>query len=287
MKLALGTAQFGLDYGVSNKSGQVVNSEVREILKLASRMGVATLDTAAAYGNSEAVLGEVGVDRFDVVTKLPPMPVGVGDPAQWVEKSVEMSMRALGVNHLAGVLFHRPLQLLDERGKEAFASLVALKECGLISKVGVSVYGPSDLDAVIPSFPVDLIQAPFNVLDRRLASSGWLKRLKSDGIEVHARSIFLQGLLVMPAEKRPGYFDSWQAVFSRYDHWVTDLGITPLEACIRYVAGISEIDQAVVGVESTAQLCEVTAALRGETITAPAELEVIDEALINPAKWDL
>lgn len=287
MKLALGTAQFGLHYGLSNKTGQVPKEEVNSILKKAAEAQIDTLDTAAAYGNSEEVLGHVGVSNFRSISKIPPMPVDVEQPEKWVKETVERSLNRLQQPALAGLLFHRPLELMTTKGARAFAAATALKKAGLIERIGISIYSPFDLEKVFPEFALDLVQAPLSIIDRRLIRSGWLNTLSTEGVEVHARSVFLQGLLLMSPEERPDYFRSWQSDLERYDDWLVDNQLSPLEATLRYVTGLEEVSRIVVGVNSAAELEENIKAVSAGAINAPANLAIEDEALVNPSRWEL
>ena len=206
MKLALGTVQFGLPYGIANQAGQASRSEAKLMLQLASASGIDTLDTAIAYGSSETCLGEAGVQGFKVVTKLPVVPDDCGDVSAWIQQQVNLSLLRLGVTAVYGLLLHRPDQLLGANGAKIYQALQALKDKGQVQKVGISIYAPSELEALIPRFPFDLVQAPFNLVDRRFYSTGWMQRLKDNDVEVHTRSAFLQGLLLMNQSDIPSKF---------------------------------------------------------------------------------
>lgn len=287
MKIALGTVQFGLDYGVANTSGRVAETTARDILRLAFKSGVDTLDTAAAYGDSEQVLGRAAESAFKVVSKLPP-----GDseqmenPQTWVKACVEKSIANLKIDSLYGLLLHRPLDLLKPGGQKLFNALVDIKNQGLAEKIGVSVYGLDDLE-MLSEFSFDLVQAPMNVLDRRLEMSGWLKKLSDEGTEVHTRSAFLQGLLLMQAEDRPDYFKPWENLLTEYDSWVLREQLTPLQACLGYLNSRPEIDKIVVGVDTPLQLHEILSAISTNLPDAPASIHTDDPNLINPSLWKL
>ena len=176
MKIALGTVQFGLEYGVANTKGRVPEETAQDILSLARELGVDTLDTAAAYGTSEEVLGRTGVDAFKVISKVPPGTEHIEKPANWVKRCIDQSLSNLRCDSLYGLLLHRPLDLLQSNGRELYDALVDIKRQGLAKKIGISVYGPDDLDK-LATFDFDLVQAPMNILDRRLKNSGWLVSL--------------------------------------------------------------------------------------------------------------
>lgn len=285
MKLALGTVQFGLNYGVANTTGRVSAEAASAVLSKAQDCGMDTLDTAIAYGDSEAVLGGLGVKRWKVVSKLPAVPEGCPDVAQWVMEQTQGSLQRLGLSCLHGLLLHRPGQLLESEGPELRAALHSIKAQGLVAKLGVSVYGPAELDLFWQTYRFDLVQAPLNILDRSLIDSGWANRLKDAGVELHTRSAFLQGLLLMPADKRPEKFARWADVWQEWDRWLAVTGLTPVQACLRYANALDAIDRVVVGVDSVLQLDEIMAAAEGVLDTLPEFKPLQDDRLINPASW--
>ncbi len=286
MKLALGTVQFGLDYGVANTSGRIALEEAKSILQLASESGMDTLDTAIAYGDSEAVLGQLSVQPWNVVSKLPGVPEDCGDVALWVRQQVQGSLSRLGVSRLYGLLLHRPGQLLEKTGPALYEALQSLKVDGVVCKTGISVYGLAELDALFDKYHFELIQAPFNILDRGLVESGWAARLKSAGVEIHTRSAFLQGLLLMSSEQRPSKFDRWQFIWQEWTRWLQDSGLTPLQACLQYAVSHPNIDRVVVGVDTSAQLKEIIRAADGKLASLPSFAPLLDERLVNPAVWN-
>lgn len=285
-KLALGTVQFGLPYGVANQSGQIARPEAKAMLQLAAANGIDTLDTAIAYGESEVCLGEVGTQGFKLVTKLPSVPDDCSDVSGWVKAQVAASLSRLGVNAVYGLLLHRPEQLLGSEGKTLYQALQSLKEVGLVQKIGVSIYAPSELEALTKLFHVDLVQAPFNVLDRRLVTSNWLNRLKQIGIEVHVRSVFLQGLLLMDVSNRPVRFQKWKKFWDIWHEWLTENQLTPLQASLNFALAQAEIDRVIVGVDTIRQLQGILAASDETAPIPPIKLNCEDTDLINPSRWN-
>ena len=138
-RLALGTAQFGMPYGIANTSGQVSRDEAKAILDLASANGIDTIDTAIAYGESEACLGDIGVENFRMVTKLPTLPEGVAKIEEWIDGEVEASLKRLRTDSLYGLLLHRSAQFGIPAVRTALARL---KQGGKVQKIGVSIYSP-------------------------------------------------------------------------------------------------------------------------------------------------
>lgn len=283
MRLGLGTVQFGLDYGVSNAAGRTPEDEVAHILGLAASSGIEVIDTAAAYGESEAVLGRAlcGANaRFKIVTKLAS---GVAGPDE-AEASLRTSLDRLGVPSVAGLLVHRPADLLGPDGSALWERMASLRDAGLVGRIGASVYSGSETDVLMEHFPLELVQAPANAFDQRLLASGHLARLRSAGVEVHLRSAFLQGLLLMEPEGVPERFEQWRAKLRAYHEWVRERGWTPLRAALGFALGLPG-DVVIVGVNSAAQLEGIVA------VAAPLPLEEFaqwasDEAgFVDPSAW--
>lgn len=289
MKLALGTVQFGLHYGVANQSGQVSLAQAGEVLALASLHGIADLDTAIAYGDAEARLGQLGVQGFRVVTKLPPLPTALPadlvDAGAWAKKQLAASLQRLGKGAVYGLMLHRSADLLGPQGPALLEALRDMQAQGLVQKLGVSIYAPAELDAVMPLARWGLVQAPFNLVDRRLQRSGWLQRLKDLDVEVHTRSAFLQGLLLTPAHVLPPKFLPWLPLWQSWQGWQADNACSALGACLAFAQSFPEVDRVVVGVDGPAHLQGILAALREPVPTHWPEIASDDDRLVNPSRW--
>ena len=281
MRLAIGTAQFGMPYGISNKSGQTSQLEAKNILDMAFANGIDTLDTAVAYGDSEATLGQVGIDGWNVISKIPPMPIGNG--GDWVMRQVKSSLSNLKIDQLNGVLLHAPEQLLSPDGGETIHGLEKAKSLGLVKKVGYSIYSLERLPSLLEVFKPDIVQLPLNILDQRVINTGWLVKMIELGIEIHSRSIFMQGLLLMNPVERPVYFHKWNELFQKWDSMVADKNA--LEACFSFIKSIHGISKVVVGVESQAQLSQLLFAWNTAAPMAAPKFSCEDEALVNPSNW--
>ncbi len=285
-RLALGTVQFGLPYGVANRTGQVCSGEAAAIILQAKALGLDTLDTAMAYGDSETKLGEIGVSDWQVVTKLSPPKIENADIMKWMRDSVDACLQRLKTTHLRGVLLHRPQQLLEPHGDELYAALQQVKDEGKVEKIGISIYGPDELDALANIYSFDLVQAPYNIMDRRLVASGWLDRLQKTGTEVHIRSIFLQGLLLMKPAARPTRFSRWQALWQQWDQWLAKEKLTALQACLGFVFSEPSISRVIIGVQSLVQFHEIVENIGLSLNPPPSNLFSDDIDLINPSRWN-
>jgi len=285
-KLSVGTVQFGLNYGVANNAGKVPFDEVQKILKEAKLNQIDTIDTAAAYGDSEEVLGESGVQDLQLITKLSEIPSGVKNITTYIEESFFNSLQRLKVKKIYGFLLHRPSQLFMDGGNEIYQTLLNLKEQGYIEKIGASIYQSEELDEIFKEYELDLVQLPFNIFDRRLIETGWLNQLYNKGVEIHVRSVFLQGLLLMSSNQRPEKFKRWDDLWKKWDGWLEENNLTPLEASIRYALSVPEISKVVIGVDSNFQLKEIISAANGKLPEIPNDLFSNDTDLLNPANWN-
>jgi len=278
MKLALGTAQFGLNYGVTNQNGQVAIEEVKSILNFAKNNGIDTLDTASGYGNSEQVLGKVGVDDCQIITKTASLKNGINA----VIKGFYQSLESLNKKAVDGLLIHDINEVSGKEFNDLFRKLNELKQQGLVNKIGFSTYTPEQVDFLLENFDFDIVQLPFNVFDNRLIQGGQLKALKNRGIEVHARSVFLQGVL-LDFNSLSNYFLKWNGQFDAYQAIVKDSGLSLLEYSLNFVLNNKEIDKVLVGVNSKGQLKEIVQSVKSQSnINA---YTVNDVNLLNPSLW--
>jgi aryl-alcohol dehydrogenase-like predicted oxidoreductase len=287
MKLAIGTVQFGLNYGIMNTTGQTSNHEVALILERGKLAGIDTLDTAAAYGDSEQVLGEIGIKDWKAISKVPPIPNDITNGREWVVKHVRQSLDRLQVDRLEGILLHNATDLLKKQGRNIAVGLQQVKDEGLVNKIGYSIYSPQPLSVILKCMLPDLIQSPFNILDRRLVQSGWLNRLVNAGVEVHVRSIFLQGLLLMERTRRPPFFDRWNKLWHRWDTMINESGSNALSLCLGFVNEQRNISRIIVGVENQSHLEQLLTIWKEPVSVDGRNLFCNDPLLLEPFNWQI
>jgi aryl-alcohol dehydrogenase-like predicted oxidoreductase len=283
-RLTLGTAQFGLDYGVTNTSGRVTPIQVSEILDRATELGISVLDTASAYGEAEKVLGDLGTTQFRVVTKLPSLPKGIEVGPQWVIDQVIKSTSKLRRQNVNALLVHNPEDLRGGSGQELIRGLIESKEAGLTQQIGVSIYDPEDLEWISGLLDLDVVQAPMNVFDRRIVESGWLDRLSSSGVETHVRSVYLQGSLVAGVENLPSVFEPWVGKFMEFETWANSEGLDLLEAALLFPLSYPKVAKVIIGVVSVHQL-ERSVTVVGKSGPDYPNFGTNDQGLINPVNW--
>ena len=283
-KLGLGSAQWGLDYGISNNSGQSTKQDVKKILKLATSVGIKIIDTAYSYGNSEKIIGENNLDFFNIVTKIP---ANSFNEAKSTRDIFFESLENLGLKKIYSLLLHNCDDIFSEGSETKIETLKQLKSLGYINKIGFSAYNKTQIENALTFFKPDIIQLPFNVFDQGLLHDGTLALLKSLNIEIHARSSFLQGLLLMDISKLPVYFDKWRKSFETWHQYCSKIKSSPKSVALSFSASQQLIDKVIVGVENEIQLLEL---LNIPIISNELDLKFLsskDENLINPSKWKI
>lgn len=277
-RLGIGTVQFGQAYGVSNSRGQVARSEVKLILELAARAGIGVLDTAANYGEAETVLGANNLEPFRIVSKTLSVEKGV----HAVISRVRESVRVLGAVDL--LLVHAVKDLRGPSGTTLWRALQALKAEGIVGGVGISAYVADDPVALAKQFRPDAMQLPFSLLDQRLLQDGSLARLKDLDVEIHARSLFLQGLLFM--SRPPEQLSAAGPMLDQVRAKISAAQTTPLAAALGFVLSRPEIDVAVVGMTSTQELTEILSAALSPLPELDWQACALNDArILTPSLW--
>lgn len=279
--LVLGTASWGNSYGVAN-SKSMGSLEVERILIDSERLGVAGLDTAPIYGNSEFEIGSAPSKPPRIYSKFSELFTHQGQ----IATSVESSLDRLNVNLLAGLTFHNALDFLRNSSVLA-AEALRLHNLGLIGGWGVSVYSPDELYTVLEVSNPGYVQAPANFFDRRFLNPDLLRRLDDAGTKLQYRSIFLQGVLLSPIQKLPNYFLQWEPIFENLRSEIGHSGLSASEFLLSVVASSNPNAELVVGVNDIAQFEELISA-RVNYDMGLGELELESEALfplIDPRRW--
>ena len=276
-KLGLGTVQFGQSYGISNTRGQVPFGEVANIVALANQAGVTLIDTAANYGTAEPVLAQLDTSSFRIVTKT----IGLKNGVDAVVSRVRQSAALLNFDTL---LVHAADDLGGAEGKALWDALKKERDKGLFRKLGISVYVADRPAELAAQFRPDVMQVPFSLLDQRLLADGTLACLADMGIEIHARSIFLQGLLFL--QSLPEKFQRAAPYFQNLRARITEAGSTPLAAAIGFVLARPDITFGLVGVTSSSMLGEILAAVHDPLPDLDwASLALDDDLVLTPSRW--
>ena len=293
-QLCLGTAQFGLAYGITNTAGQVSEAEVAQLLKQAQDARILYLDTAQAYGNAEAVLGRQlpTPHSFKIISKLPaqPQPVFSAQDSEAWEQTFLASCQRCGVQRLDALLLHAPADLSKAGGDHLEAWLLSLRERGLVQRLGVSIYAAHDLAGINPGL-LDLVQLPLSLLDQRLLHDGTLASLRSAGIAIHARSIYLQGLLLTPAAQWPPWTSpEVRANQHALEALTQEMGCQLIDLAIGFARAQEDLEAVVIGVCSSHELAELSAAWSS---TSPLKKidwgswALHDSIIVDPRRWPI
>ena len=282
-RIVLGGAQLGLPYGILNGGETLSREEVARILDTAVGHGIDSIDTAIAYGQSESVIGETAQNRFNIISKLPPLPSEVSNVSEWVHMQVDASLARLNCKSLDALLLHHPQDLVGQHGAELYAAINSLKIKKIIQRFGISIYAPDELDGIIGKFDIDVVQAPLNVFDRRIL--GVIDQLTARNIEVHVRSVFLQGVLIASPKDRPQRFQPWSEHFSRFDTWVHSTGLSAMACCLGFALQQPGVAKLVIGTTSAESLAEIMNSVPNMYLEVPADLQSSSEQLIDPRVW--
>ncbi len=291
MKLGLGTAQFGMPYGIANRGAAPPQEEITRVLDAAAAAGIDCLDTAPLYEDSEQRLGVAlqGGCAFRIVTKSPAFAnaeIGARECHE-LRSTLLRSLERLGQARVYGLLVHHANDVLKPGGRKLTETLRALAHEGLVEKIGVSVYTPEQLDRILQVFEPDLVQLPLSVLDQRFFQSGHLDRLKHRQVEVHARSIYLQGVLLMAPGNLPPFLAPLRNTLEEYGAALNAHGMSRMDGALAFVRSMAAVEYAIVGVQELKELHELIAASLNPSETAIdfARYAVADETMILPPRW--
>ena len=273
-------------YGATNNFPPPSLDDVGEILEFAIDNNIRHLDTAASYGDSEEILGKIGVSNFVVTTKLPHIGNSPIVAKNWVELQIEGSLKRLRLDTISTVLFHNCDDLLGRNGDLLWSELSAIKAAGTISKIGVSVYDEDELAKVLERYKIDVVQVPCNILDGRFRRSDLLDTLINRNIKIQVRSIFLQGVLIAEPLTRPQYFHQFNEYLEPWDTWIAQNKIDARSACFTSVDQFGCADFALIGVGSKSQLSELLVA-RQTTVNLDKDFSCPELRLIDPRLWKL
>ncbi len=268
-KIGLGTVQFGIPYGISNKHGQTTEVEVNLILNYAKEVGIDVLDTASAYGTSEKVLGKNDLFDFKIVSKFLLQ--------NSISKQLKESLQNLNVHSLYGYMAHRPMEVADNPA--VWNQLIQLKEQGRIKKIGFSFNEVHEIENILSLGIIpDIIQVPFNYFDNRFEP--YIIDLKEQGCEIHIRSVFLQGLFFTETTTLSSYFDEVKPIIVQLQNYGDKLPGVLLKYCIekpfidKVIFGINTLEQLQKNIKNI--LCSESLSLN--TIK-------INNNIIIPSKW--
>ena len=284
MKLVIGSAQMGMNYGLFNKK-KISRKEFKKIEKLVINSKIKFIDTAIRYGESENIIGNSKLKNLNIITKIKIPNKKNIDIKNWALKEISKSLIKLKINKIYGVLIHDYKDLLGKHGKNYLLSLQELKKKKIIKKIGISVYEPQEIKKIWKFWRPDLIQVPLNPLDNRILDSGWVDILKKFKVKIFVRSVFLQGLLIN--ENRSLRINkNEKIILNKFRNWCYKNNVPLLQACLHFIKQFKKIDYLVVGFNNSNQLKEIIDVFKKKQIIIPKKFSTNKTNLIDPRKWN-
>ena len=285
--ICLGSANFGSSYGI-NKKKAVKIKEIKKIFNYSKKNNINFLDTAINYQNSEKRIGLINKHNFKIITKLPKVPKRIINIEKWVIREIIKSCKRLKIKNLYGLLIHYTSELKDKKkSKEIYKAFNYLLKKKIVKKIGLSIYEPKELDLFFKEYDYQIVQAPINIFDRRLITSGWKKKLLKKNVEIFARSVFLKGLLLRGSNEVPKYFLKWNKKFIKFEEWLIKEKISKVEACIRFVNSIKGVKKIILGVNNLEHFRENLIFFKKNKLIIPKNLSINSGIILNPRKWKI
>ena len=277
-KLTIGSANFMNNYGVNKY--KVNNNEIKKIIHLAKKYSIFKIDTADSYLKNKSLYKNLN-SKFKFTTKITP-------DIRWrslefCENEFERHASKLNKSKIDTLFFHDCRILLNKNGPEIYQNIENLKKRKLFKKIGISIYEFSKLNYILYNYDLDVVQSPYNILDKRIIKTGWYDKLRKQGIEIHIRSVFLQGLLIDKKIHLNKYFKTWKKSISGWFMWLKNNNISPLDYCLTDLLKY-DFDRVVIGINTSKNLKEI---LNFKKINKNKllDMETNDLRLIDPRKW--
>lgn len=275
MKLVLGTVQFGLQYGV-NSAGRPNEDSIQDILSLALNSGITTLDTSAAYGNSEEILGKIiepNTQDFNIISKYPK-----GDNS--INQQLQITLGKLNCSSLYGYLLHH-FDVYRENS-EVWQEMLEVKRLEKVQKIGFSLYSPNELELIWErGDKFDLVQFPYNIFDRQFEP--YMQRLKDEGVEIHVRSTFLQGLFFRDLDNLPEKLEPLKPYLEKLRNYARENDMTIEQVAMNFNIQNPLIDGVLIGVDNAEQLEQNICSIVEKGVSL--YIDVKETELLNPSNW--
>ena len=284
-EIILGSANFNQIYGITKNF--INKKEIKRSFNLALKNNIRIIDTSPLYNKSEKIIGLLNNDKFKIISKIPKIPRNIKKKniKKWVKLKVSNSLKNLKIKKFECLLLHNVDSLLSKNGNEIYKNIKNMKRIGLTNKIGISIYDFNILDKILKKFKFDLIQAPFNILDQRLVTTGWLKKLKKRKIKVYVRSIFLQGILLLKHNQLPEKLKKLNKNLIIWENWLKKNKFKPLQVCISFVLNQRQLDGIVVGYNNKNQLNQILKQKKMKSSFSIPNLNIRNRKLIDPRKW--
>ena len=281
-KIILGSANVNSLYGLAKNN--IKSSEFTSLMNFAFRKGVKIIDTSPIYSNSEKIIGK-SVKKFYIISKIPKIPQSIKNInlEAWIKKKIFNSKEKMK-KKIYGILIQNAEILLSDKAEIVYDTLLNLKKEQAFEKIGISIYNFKTLELVIKKFAIDFVQLPYNILDQRLSNKKIIKILKKNKIEIHARSIFLQGLLTNNKIKLPKKLSKLENGLKKWRKWIKEKNINPAHACIDFALRNNNIDKLVIGFNSKNNFADVIKFKKTKLNFNNLNIK-ISQNLLDPRRW--
>ena len=284
-KIILGSAQFGDRYGISKDKNIIKKREAKNILKFSQKNNIICLDTADRYKGSIKILHKQNLKEWKISLKISSETISKLNTKKKFNNFFFKNLKKLNQKKFEYFLFHESQDLLTSKGEKVYEYLTILQKKGFINKIGVSAYSLNEMKKIIKNYKINVVQVPYNIFDQRLKESNLINTLKNMNIELHVRSIFLQGLLLLKKNKIPKKFLKWQDKFNLWYKFLKKNKTTALSECLNFVFSNKDIDKIVIGINSIDHLKEIVLLKKNFVKRNFETFKSKDVNLIDPRKW--
>ena len=286
MIYSLGTAQFSRNYGISNLFGKPSLKEIKKILSVAKQNNVKFLDLAEDYEGVIRLLGKIKINHFKIILKLK---IKSSYTKKKIIRNFKNCLKLLNLKKIHAVLIHNVNDFNYKELNNVFEVFKYLKSIGLINKFGISIYSLKEAKKFIKIYNINFLQVPLNVFDQELIKNKNYLYFKNTKTEIHVRSIFLQGLLLMNINTLPKYFKKWKNLFNKFERKKIYYKKNAFELCINFIKiNIKKFKSVVIGVNSTKELNEIIFAFKKNKYKIfYKNLSCSDKNLIYPYNWKI
>ena len=284
-KIILGSANFNHIYGV--KKNFIKKKEIKKLFDYATKNKVEIIDTSPLYNKAEKIIGSLNKNRFKIISKIPPIPCSIKkvNIKEWIDRNIMVSLKNLKIKKFEYLLLHNANALLGKNGDEIYKCIKNIKMAGKTNKIGISVYDSKVLEKIIKKFKFDLIQLPLNIFDQRMVNNGLLLKLKKNKNEIHARSVFLQGLLLLKHDQLPKKLKKFNKTWSAWEDWLKKKRLNSLQACLSFVHSQNLLDGIVVGCNSREQLEQILRVKKIKSDFFIPKFNSKNKKIIDPREW--
>lgn len=279
-RIVIGSANFTQKYGAD--STKINSYEIKKILNLAKNNNIYNIDTAEAYLKDKKIFKKIN-KKFKFSSKITLNSKWTS--LEFCQKKLEEHFNNLNAKKIQTLLIHNVEILFTKNRVKIFKNLEELKKKKYFKKIGLSIYDTHNLNFLISNFDLDVVQCPYNILDKRILTSGWFDKLNNQGIETHIRSIFLQGLLVNKLVYKKKYFNKWQQKIYKWFKWLEVNNISPIDYCLSDLL-YCDFDKIIIGINNFDSLKEIIN-FKKIDINRMKNLKISDNRLIDPRKWKL